>query len=385
MKLLNKFSKGIIAVVLCLLLATTAMAVATVNYTATLDDAVLCVNELTADKTVTLTVKAGEKVAMDAFTAQVKAPEGWIITAISNNKLAKNFNVNLENGMLLWYADDAENVDNDLLATATIQIPAGTPAGEYEVEFEIIDISRAFGMPWEDGKVLTAKLTVCEHVDGDDADHLCDCCQSAIEGVDCVYVPGEAVWGENNTCTVVGTCACGKTATATASVTSQTTPGTCQTEAVTTYTATFTESWITEKTVTKNVVGEKDSNNHAGDQTTAYANNGENHTVTVTCGCGAVVSTKTADHDYTNGDCICGAAKPEEPSEPVTGLKGDVNLDGAVTSEDAVALLCHVLQATIITDQTALANGEVTNDGNLTSEDAVKILQYALKAIDSWD
>lgn len=97
------------------------------------------------------------------------------------------------------------------------------------------------------------------------------------------------------------------------------------------------------------------------------------------CVCGAIVPDTTAPHDFTKGDCVCGAKKP------ATGLKGDVNLDGEITMEDAVALLRHVLNDLIITDATALSNGEVTGDTSLTMEDAVKIMRYALHDITSWD
>lgn len=97
------------------------------------------------------------------------------------------------------------------------------------------------------------------------------------------------------------------------------------------------------------------------------------------CECGKMIDNTDWDHDFTNGDCVCGAKKP------ATGLKGDVNLDGEITMEDAVALLRHVLNDLIITDATALSNGEVTGDTSLTMEDAVKIMRYALHDITSWD
>lgn len=395
MKIMNKFGKGIIAVVLCLLLATTAWAAEqiVVSYSATFDDDVLCINEL-MEKTVKLTAKAGELVEMDAFTAQVKVPEGWEIKGIANDNLEfGDGNFSLENGMIMWYSDDAENVSNDLLADVTIQIPNDAEAGDYEIVFEIIDISRDWGMPWESGKTLTAKLTVADHADGDDADHECDTCGGAVEGEECVYVPGEPVWSEDNmTVTVTGTCACGETATATAEAASTVTAGNCQNEEITTYTATFAESWFA-KTVTKEVKGEKDADVHVGEQKTEYINNGDDHTVKVAyAGCGHVISENTEDHTYVDGKCVCGAEKPEEPtdpdpSEPVEGegLKGDVTLDGMVDMDDVVALMQHVLMAEVITDATALTNGEVTNDTSLDMDDVVKLMQYVLKAIDSLD
>ena len=184
MKFMKKYGKVAIALVLSLILATTAWA--TASYRADLDDAEICVTELSGgSKTVKLTAKVAEVLTMDGFTAQVKLPEGWKINAIANSALSFNTNnYNLANGMIAWYSDNAENVKNDLLAEVTIGIPAGTEAGEYEIEFEIIDISRDFGIPWETGMTLTAALTVGEHTDGADDDHLCDygCGKIADEG-----------------------------------------------------------------------------------------------------------------------------------------------------------------------------------------------------------
>jgi len=73
----------------------------------------------------------------------------------------------------------------------------------------------------------------------------------------------------------------------------------------------------------------------------------------------------------------------EKPA--VTGLKGDVTLNGEVDMDDVVALMQHVLMAEVITDTTSLANGEVTNDTSLDMDDVVKLMQYVLKAIDSLD
>jgi len=68
-----------------------------------------------------------------------------------------------------------------------------------------------------------------------------------------------------------------------------------------------------------------------------------------------------------------------------SGLKGDVNLDGAVDMDDVVKLMQHVLKAEVITDATSLSNGEVTNNDELDMDDVVKLMQYVLKAIDSLD
>lgn len=112
----------------------------------------------------------------------------------------------------------------------------------------------------------------------------------------------------------------------------------------------------------------------------AYVDNGdgETHTKKLACACGKVIDAEEA-HDFTNGDCVCGAKKP------ATGLKGDVNQDGIVDQDDVIALLRHILKADIITDETVLAVSEVTGDTVLDQNDVLKILRYVLKAIDSLD
>lgn len=577
MKIAKKLSRAVIALAVCMLLAVTAWAANEifVTYSATLDDSVLCVNQL--GKTVTLTVEAQKTegdIKMDSLTAQVTVPEKLKLSGVANTSLGFNENnYNINNGMILWYSSSAEDVTNNLLAKVDIEVPAGTPAGTYEITFLIIDISRQYGTSWEDGTEVTATLTVADHADGDDNDHLCDTCQGVVEGATCTYVPGEYVWSEdNNTCTVVGTCACTETVTAVAVATSTTTEGNCMTEQKTTYTATFTETWAENQT--KEVIGDKDPNNHTGNNHVENKKeatvNEDGYTGDIYCECGVKIEdgktigkhqikatpvknfdkvpeaagevfesvevmqnamvtkvqtvyaeelagktvttefydvdltyydvdsgewleadkehfptdgklvveigvsdvahhtyyvahvlstgdfggnagdiecpvvTKYTDpetgalyirftvtglspisvsyvrddcamvedgytyvdenshthdykceipgcdltdhvsepHDFTKGDCICGAKKP---ADPVTGLKGDVNLDKVVDMNDVVALMRHTLKSEIITDEVALANGEVTNDDALDMNDVVKLMQYVLKAIDSLD
>lgn len=97
------------------------------------------------------------------------------------------------------------------------------------------------------------------------------------------------------------------------------------------------------------------------------------------CDCGQIVGEKV-DHDFTDGDCVCGAEKPAP-----AGLKGDVDGNNVVDQEDVLALLRHVLKANIITDDATLERCEVTGDDTLDQDDVIKILRYVLKAIDSLD
>ena len=143
---------------------------------------------------------------------------------------------------------------------------------------------------------------------------------------DHVYVPGTYTWSDDHsTCTVVGTCACGATTTATASSTSSvTTVGTCQTAEVVTYTADFAETWAVDQS--KDVTGEKDLNNHTSTAVT-YTNNGDTHSATYDC-CGVAYVTNE-DHDYTTGTseytCICG--KVEEFTLTVNVLATDDSVE----------------------------------------------------------
>lgn len=114
-----------------------------------------------------------------------------------------------------------------------------------------------------------------------------------------------------------------------------------------------------------------------------YRDNGDGtHTAYEACACGQTNGDgATVDHDFTNGECVCGAEKPVQP----VGMKGDVDLDGDVDSDDAVAIFKHALDAELLTDPVALLNAEVTGDDTINSDDAVKVFKFALQAIDSLD
>lgn len=326
MKIAKKLSSIIIALVVCSMLVVTTWATEQifVTYSGTLDDSTLCENEL--GKTVTLTIQADTQITIDGLQMEVTVPEGWSITGIANSDLAFNENhYNLDNGYIVWHDGSADGKTTELLASVTIQIPAGIEKKEYEIKSEIIDISRDWGTSMEDGEIITTKLTVGDHADGKTVDHKCDACGEAINGGACTYVPGEYAWSEDySTCTVTGTCACEKTATATANSTSQVTKeADCQTEKETTYTADFIQSWA--ETQTKTVKGDKDSSKHVGETTTTYTPDGDKHTVTVTCKCGATIGEPTTeDHADTVGD---GNHKCDK-CEAVLSECDDVNNDG---------------------------------------------------------
>lgn len=97
------------------------------------------------------------------------------------------------------------------------------------------------------------------------------------------------------------------------------------------------------------------------------------------CVCGSESAVQA--HDFTYGDCVCGEKKPVEP---VTGLKGDVNLDGLVNSADLTVLARHVGGIEPITNATALANADVNGDSEINSADLTKHARFVGGIITDW-
>lgn len=96
---------------------------------------------------------------------------------------------------------------------------------------------------------------------------------------------------------------------------------------------------------------------------------------------------ETASFVYMSGTGMAYSklAKVNPKVAAVTGMKGDVNLDGTVNMTDAVRLLRHTLGIEKLTDPVALANGEVMGDEILDMKDCVKILRYYLGIISTLD
>ncbi len=66
------------------------------------------------------------------------------------------------------------------------------------------------------------------------------------------------------------------------------------------------------------------------------------------------------------------------------GLKGDLDLNGSVNSNDLTLLARHVAGIETVTG-TALKNSDVTGDGTVNSEDLTKHARYVAGIITSWD
>ena len=114
-----------------------------------------------------------------------------------------------------------------------------------------------------------------------------------------------------------------------------------------------------------------------------YTDNGDGtHTATYACGNNGehIKSDDPAEHRYIDNKCVCGAEKPVQ-----TGLRGDVNLDGEVTSADLTALARHLGLLEEITDFIALQNADTNNDGEISSADLTKLARYLGLLITDWD
>ncbi len=70
----------------------------------------------------------------------------------------------------------------------------------------------------------------------------------------------------------------------------------------------------------------------------------------------------------------------EEPSEaPAEWFYGDVNQNNEVTSEDALAILKHVVKLTPISDELALKLADADESGTVDSGDALEVLKIVVK------
>ena len=83
--------------------------------------------------------------------------------------------------------------------------------------------------------------------------------------------------------------------------------------------------------------------------------------------------------EITGGDVTVKAA-----SEPVTGLKGDLNLDGNVNSDDLTLLARHVGGIELVTGE-ALLNADVNGDGLVNSDNLTKHARFVGGIITDWN
>lgn len=287
-------------------------------------------------------------------TAETEDTSYFKLTSISLDAVGQDLGTHnftdIETGKLLW-TDDLTFIGKGINAggtvlTATYEVSKNTPDGEYTVTFTstaLITGSLSTGFDYDqDETVYEATITV-KHICKTDDDH---------------------TTAEN--------------------------PATCTSDGHKAYYECLYDdcsNLYSDKACTNAIANLNDWKANAGKipaidhdwDEPEYIDNGDGtHTASYVCKNNAshTKSDAPAPHDFTNGDCVCGKKK---------GLKGDVDLDGDVDSEDAVIIFKHAMEASEITNDLALLNAEVTGDGEIDSEDAVKVFKYAMEAIDSLD
>ena len=116
----------------------------------------LCVNALAADEvkvnsalsateleksasaqTVRVTVAPASAVTVSNYEVKLEVPKGWTITKIENddpNATLTAADYNLANGQMAWTSADTEDKSVSKFVTYTVEIPANTSAGKYELK-----------------------------------------------------------------------------------------------------------------------------------------------------------------------------------------------------------------------------------------------------------
>jgi len=290
-------------------------------------------------------------------TAETEDTSYFKLTSISLDAVGQDLGTHnftdIETGKLLW-TDDLTFIGKGINAggtvlTATYEVSKDTPDGEYTVTFTstaLITGSLNNGFDYDqDETVYEATITVVREHDWNETTYA-----------------GDGITAYTATRTCKHNTEHVETVDATITHTVKT-PATCTSKGWTTYNAKFNVDWADDKTQDVQDI-EKDMSNHTSEEIEYVYKDGDTHTVKHTC-CG--VTEEPVDHDFTNGDCVCGKKK---------GLKGDVDLDGDVDIDDFAALARHIGEVDEITDSTALFNADVANDGVVDINDFAKLAQY---------
>lgn len=140
-----------------------ALAADEVGITAVLDNAKLTKSD--AAQTVKLTVAPASALNIAGYGFTVNLPEGWSITAITNddpNAALTAAHYNLANGMVGFQTADAENYSISKFADVTISVPAGTEAGTYTITIDGVTADADYGFTpiLTNATTATATLTI---------------------------------------------------------------------------------------------------------------------------------------------------------------------------------------------------------------------------------
>lgn len=116
-------------------------------------------------QTVTLTVAPATTLELDSYQFHVNVPEGWSITAISNddaNAPLTAADYNAANGTVLFNTSDAENHSISKFAVVTISVPANAAADTYTITVDRVVASADYGSTFvlTNATTATATLTI---------------------------------------------------------------------------------------------------------------------------------------------------------------------------------------------------------------------------------
>lgn len=153
----------LLSVLLLCSLSVGALAADEVGITAVLDNAKLTKSD--AAQTVKLTVAPASALNIAGYGFTVNLPEGWSITAITNddpNAALTAAHYNLANGMVGFQTADAENYSISKFADVTISVPAGTEAGTYTITIDGVTADADYGFTpiLTNATTATATLTI---------------------------------------------------------------------------------------------------------------------------------------------------------------------------------------------------------------------------------
>ena len=153
----------LLSVLLLCSLSVGALAADEVGITAVLDNAKLTKSD--AAQTVKLTVAPASALNIAGYGFTVNLPEGWSITAITNddpNAALTAAHYNLTNGMVGFQTADAENYSISKFADVTISVPAGTEAGPYTITIDGVTADADYGFTpiLTNATTATATLTI---------------------------------------------------------------------------------------------------------------------------------------------------------------------------------------------------------------------------------
>lgn len=155
----------LLSVLLLCSLSVGALAADEIGITATLNTATL--TESDTAQTVTLTVAPQSSVSVCGVGLRVVLPEGWSFASITNddaNMPVTAGDINLDEGLLGWLSNDMEDYSISKFAIFTINVPAGTAAGSYEIKVDKVDVSKNYSSVavMTEATTASATLTIAE-------------------------------------------------------------------------------------------------------------------------------------------------------------------------------------------------------------------------------